>query len=92
MKKLITNIAQLVNIREKNQLLRGSDQKTLPILENAYLFINDGIIESYGPMQELRSKKWMQQKQLMQKEVLLCPAGAIVIRIWYLQHHEKKSL
>jgi hypothetical protein len=27
MKKLITNIAQLVNIREKNQLLRGSDQK-----------------------------------------------------------------
>lgn len=55
MKKLITNIAQLVNIREKNQLLRGSDLKILPSLSNAYLLINNGTIESYGSMDELNA-------------------------------------
>ena len=55
MKKLITNIAQLVNIREKNQLLRGSDLKILPSLSNAYLLINNGAIESYGSMDELNA-------------------------------------
>ncbi len=79
MKKLITNIAQLVNIREKNQLLRGSDQKTLPILENAYLFINDGIIESYGPMQELRSKK-------MDAAETIDAKGSFVMPCWCDSH------
>lgn len=79
MKKLITNIAQLVNIREKNQLLRGSDLKTLPILENAYLFINDGIIESYGPMQELSSKKMNAAETIEAK-------GSFVMPCWCDSH------
>lgn len=51
---LITNIKQLVNIREENKLLRGNDLAHLPILENAFLIIKDGKIDDYGLMADLK--------------------------------------
>ena len=53
MSTLITNIGFLVNTRESNELLRGAALATLPVIENAFLLIEDGIIEDFGPMHEL---------------------------------------
>jgi imidazolonepropionase len=53
MKLLITNIHQLINVRTENVLLRGAALADLPMLENAYLFIEDGLISDYGLMQQL---------------------------------------
>jgi imidazolonepropionase len=50
---LLTNIKQLVNIREENKLLRGKELSELPIIENAYLVVEDGLIKSFGSMDDL---------------------------------------
>ena len=47
---LLTNIRQLINVREQNKLLRGRDLSQLPYMENAFLLIENGIIMQYGPM------------------------------------------
>jgi imidazolonepropionase len=50
---LITNIKQLVNVREAWPLLRGKELAHLPCINNAYLLIEDDCIAGYGPMDEL---------------------------------------
>ena len=52
---LVTNIKQLVNVREENHLLRGNDLAILPCIANAYLIIEDGIIAEYGSMNHLKT-------------------------------------
>ena len=56
MKLLVINIHLLINVRTKNVLLRGSALSELPILENAFLAIEDGIIMQYGLMQEFQNQ------------------------------------
>ncbi|MFT3912177.1 MAG: imidazolonepropionase [Ferruginibacter sp.] len=56
MTQLIINIAQLVNVRETTTLLRGNILAELPVIENAFLLIEDGIIADYGRMYELEIK------------------------------------
>ncbi len=51
---VISNIKQLVNVREQHHLLRGKDLAVLPCIDNAYLVIEDGAIAEYGPMSELQ--------------------------------------
>ena len=53
MTTLITNIKQLVNVREESKLLRGKELSVLPCIENAYLLIEDGIIAECGEMKNL---------------------------------------
>jgi len=53
---LVTHIKQLVNIREQNNLLRGAALAELPVIEDAFLLIEDGIIAEYGKMYELELK------------------------------------
>ena len=50
---LFINIAKLVNVREQNKLVRGTDLAKLPILEDAFLLIKNGIITDFGAMFEL---------------------------------------
>lgn len=51
---LITHIKGLVQVREKNVLIvKGSAMADLPVLYDAFLLIHDGLIHSYGGMQEL---------------------------------------
>jgi len=57
MTTIITNIQQLVGIREENKLLRGGELAALPVIENAYLIIEDGMIAEYGVMREIRNLK-----------------------------------
>lgn len=52
---LVTNIKQLVNTRSHNQLLRGKELADLPVIENAYLLIEDGIIAGLGEMSSIQN-------------------------------------
>jgi imidazolonepropionase len=56
MTTLITNISQLVNTREETTLLRGAALAALPVIEDAFVLIEDGIIAGYGHMYELELK------------------------------------
>jgi len=53
---LFINIAKLVNVREQNELIRGTDLAKLPILEDAFLLIEDGYITDFSAMFELEIK------------------------------------
>jgi imidazolonepropionase len=50
---LITNIKYLANVRENTERLRGHQLAEMPIIENAYLKIEDGRIAEYGKMEDL---------------------------------------
>ncbi|MBI1341883.1 MAG: imidazolonepropionase [Terrimonas sp.] len=50
MTTLVTNISQLVNVRETPQLLRGKELNDLPVIEEAFLLIEDGFIAGFGKM------------------------------------------
>ena len=52
MKTAIINIHQLINIRIESRVLRGRELAELPIIENAFLIIEGGLIKTYGPMNE----------------------------------------
>lgn len=56
MTTLIINIRQLVNTREHTELLRGKALANLPVIDDAFLLIEDGIIAEYGAMYELELK------------------------------------
>src|SRR5579859_2726555 len=47
---LIVNCKQLVNVRPDSHLLRGAELAVLPVLDNAWLLVEDGVIAAYGPM------------------------------------------
>jgi len=50
--KLVVNIAQLVNVREKTHVLKGTELAESPIIQNAFLLIDDDKIAAYGSMDE----------------------------------------
>ena len=53
MTTLITNIKELLQVRERNvSLLKGNELKTLPTLKNSYLLIDDDTIVQFGSMNE----------------------------------------
>lgn len=53
---LITHIKQLAGVHNDNKLLRGKELAVLPVIENAFLLIEDGIIVKYGRMDQLSDK------------------------------------
>ena len=59
---LITNIKGLVGIHPKEILsLRGNEMANLPVLENAWLLLEDGLIKDFGSMENLPSLNAMHQ-------------------------------
>jgi len=54
MATLITNIKQLVNVREESKLLRGKELSVIPSIENAYMIIEKGLIAEYGNRQNFK--------------------------------------
>jgi len=53
MKILITNIKELLQVRESSiEKLSGNEMKTLPSIKNAYLLIENDIILDYGKMED----------------------------------------
>ena len=56
MATLITNIKQLINVREESKLLRGRELSILPSIENAYMVIEKSLIAEYGSMNQIPSR------------------------------------
>lgn len=54
MTTLITNIKQLVNVRERSNVLRGKELAVLPCIKDAYLLIEGDTIIEYGEMSSLK--------------------------------------
>jgi len=56
MSLIITNIKQLIQIRDiSTNKVEGQRMKELPHIENAYLWVNEGKIVSFGKMKDLPS-------------------------------------
>lgn len=53
MQALFRNIKLLVNTREENLLLRGSQLASLPCIANAWLLADNGRIAGYGAMKDI---------------------------------------
>jgi imidazolonepropionase len=53
---LFINIYQLINVRQSNEQLRGAALAQLPIMEDAYLLVEDELIVDFGYMYELEIK------------------------------------
>lgn len=77
---LITNIQQLVNTREHNQLLRGKSLAELPTIDNAFLLLEDGLIAEYGAMYELELKVPQLPKHIIKAD------GQLVLPAWCDSH------
>ena len=54
MATLISNIKQLVGVREESKLLKGKELSVLPCIDNAYLIIEDGVIVEFGEMKNIK--------------------------------------
>ncbi len=80
MATLITNIQQLINTREQHQLLRGKALAELPVIEDAFLLIEDGIIAEYGHMYELALKVPQLPKHIIKA------GGQFVLPAWCDSH------
>jgi imidazolonepropionase len=57
---LIKNIKLLTGVRSNSRLLRGTHLAELPVIEDAYLVVEDGLIAAYGKMEELKPKTFKQ--------------------------------
>lgn len=53
---LITNIKQLIGTWENPSLLQGKNLSKLPLIDDAFILVEDGIIVDYGAMYELELK------------------------------------
>ena len=80
MTTLITNIQQHINVREQNVLLRGKALADLPIIENAFLLIEDDIITDYGNMYELEIKVPQLPKHIIKAD------GQFILPAWCDSH------
>ncbi len=76
---LVTNIKQLVGVRDESSLLRGNELANLPVIDNAYLLINDGVITAYGEMNSLGTWK-------NEIENIVDATGQFVLPTWCDSH------
>ncbi len=69
---IITNIKALVNVRPSSQLLRGNELAVLPVIENAYLMVEGGIISGYGLMSQISDLK-TSMPEIDASNQMVCP-------------------
>lgn len=75
---LITNIKSLLQVRENcPSFIAGKDMKTLPVIENAYLLIENDTIVNYGPMEEASS---------IEAKTTIDATGKFVLPTWCDSH------
>src|SRR5947208_2376095 len=84
MTTLVTNIKQLVGIREETKILRGTELANLPCITNAYLIIEDGEIAEYGEMQN--SKFVPMAIGIRNSKFEVDAAGQFVLPAWCDSH------
>jgi imidazolonepropionase len=72
---LITNIKGLVGVHSTDQLsLRGSELAQLPVLENAWLLLQDGLIKDFGLMNDIPSQILSLKSQISAKGKYVFPS------------------
>ena len=81
MKQLITNIHQLVNVRASSKLLRGKELAELPVIQNAFLLIEDGLIRAYGEMKGISSVM-----DPLSSQKIIDAKGATILPSWCDSH------
>ena len=64
MTTILINIRQLIGTRTVSAVLRGKTLSALPLMENAYLVIEDGFISEYGSMADLPARYLLQNNIL----------------------------
>jgi imidazolonepropionase len=74
---VITNIKWLVNVRSSNELLRGAALAHLPVIEDAYVRIQNERIFDFGTMSSL---------QLQEQEQVFDAAGRSILPGWCDSH------
>ncbi|MGB0980575.1 MAG: imidazolonepropionase [Winogradskyella sp.] len=75
---LITNIKQLLQVQEVNvTVIKGKAMKTLPVIENAYLYIKNDTIIDYGAMENAH---------FIEAETTIDATGKIVLPSWCDSH------
>jgi len=79
MTTFITNIRQLVGTRNENKLFRGKDLADLPVIENAYLIVEDGLIAEYGEMKDFHVP-------ILQFQNIVDAHGQFVLPAWCDSH------
>ena len=85
--QLITNIGCLVNVRAESYALRGKELAELPVIENAYLLIEDGLIKEFGTMETLQSKTENRKPETGNYELQTINAsGATILPCWCDSH------
>ena len=73
MSKLIINIKELIQIRDRNiSFLSAKEMDTLPSINNAYLFIENGKISEFGKMSEISKIDNVETIDAKNKIVLPC--------------------
>lgn len=78
MKTLITNIKELIQVRETPiNKVSGAEMGILPTIENAYLLIEDNIISDFGKMENLPS---------VSAEKTIDAKGKVVLPAWCDSH------
>ena len=84
MTTLVTNIKELVGVREQADILRGKALANLPSIANAYLIIEDGIIAEYGSMDELGISS--RKRPAPQVQISMDASGQFVLPGWCDSH------
>lgn len=75
---LLTNIKELLQVREQNILkVSGSEMKELPTIKNAWLLIKDDKILDYGSMESIPE---------INADETIDATGKIVLPTWYDSH------
>jgi imidazolonepropionase len=83
---LITNIKGLVGTHPKEKLmLRGSEMADLPILENAWILLEDGLIKDFGSMVDLNTREGIPLEQYPLRNTLNAE-GRFVLPTWVDSH------
>lgn len=78
MQTLIINIKQLIQVRKTNiDKVSGADMGTIPILENAFLLIENDLISDFGLMKDLPE---------IEVENVIDATGKIVLPTWVDSH------
>jgi len=75
---LITNIKELLQVYSTNVThLKGKDMKTLPVLKNAYLYLENDTIVEFGPMSDCDG---------IEAETTIDATGKVVLPAWCDSH------
>jgi imidazolonepropionase len=95
MKKiLIKNIKGLVQVGESlPKIVRGKEMAHVPIIENAFLALEDGMVVAYGSMEDWGGISDWRDLEIIDADGNMCfQHFAIHILILFSQKAEKKNL